>query len=79
MSTGTAVGVGPASVAPPLASLPSISSTTTSGATNRSVVSSIANSEAATAVSNRIKDIRGHEYMLMALLVPVLLYYAIGG
>jgi hypothetical protein len=34
---------------------------------------------AATAVTNRLKDIRGHEYALVVFLIPVVLYYTIGG
>lgn len=36
-------------------------------------------SAAAAAVSNRLKDIRGHEYYLVVFLIPVVLYYTIGG
>jgi hypothetical protein len=30
-------------------------------------------------VTNRLKDIRGHEYALVVFLIPVVLYYTIGG
>lgn len=36
-------------------------------------------SAAAQAVSSRLKDIKGHEYVLVVFLVPVVLYYTIGG
>jgi hypothetical protein len=41
--------------------------------------SSGSRAEVKAAVTNRIKEIKGHEYLLFILLLPVVLYYTIGG
>lgn len=87
---GTAGGALPAAVTASTTTSPTaaISSTATTAATSansavaasaHNAASCITQSAAAAAVSNRLKDIKGHEYALVVFLAPVVLYYAIGG
>ena len=87
---GTAGGALPAAVTASTTTSPTaaINSTATTAATSansavaasaHNAASSITQSAAAAAVSNRLKDIKGHEYALVVFLAPVVLYYAIGG
>jgi len=55
------------------------SSSSSASSSGSSAAAAIAKSEAAAAVSNRLHDIKGHEYVLFVFLVPVVLYYTIGG
>lgn len=60
------------------AMFPSVSGSGSSGSSS-GAVATIAKSEAVAAVSHRLHDIKGHEYVLFVFLVPVALYYTIGG
>ena len=62
------------------AMFPSVSGSGSGSSGNSSgAVANIAKSEAVAAVSHRLHDIKGHEYVLFVFLVPVALYYTIGG